>query len=159
MIRFVVCVDIEADTVKDGYRKLLDRMNGNDWESTDEVYGADGEPVVGEALETARLAILSERMEGEEWNGSGEWNARLEDCPVPETPLDEVLCPECGESYSPTDDDLCPGCIDELANEVGCLADECLCAEEDTECREAVCWCHDTTGEKPEFCSHCGCRS
>ena len=56
--RFVVSVDVEAETLPAAYRALLKRMSGNDWESTDEAYGADGEPVPGPALKAARLISL-----------------------------------------------------------------------------------------------------
>ncbi len=42
MIRFVICVDVESDDLDDAYGKLLDRMNGNDWESTEMVTDGGG---------------------------------------------------------------------------------------------------------------------
>ncbi len=62
MYRFIVAVDIEAEALPEAYGKLLDRMNANDWESTDEVYGPDGgEEVDVDELQQARLAVLGKR--------------------------------------------------------------------------------------------------
>lgn len=34
-----------------------------------------------------------------------------------------------------------------------------LVEELDSDCREAVCWCHEKGAKAPEFfCTHCGCR-
>jgi len=58
MYRFVVCVDIEAENLPEAYEKLLGRMNANDWESTDEVYGPDGEEVGEEKFAQARAKVM-----------------------------------------------------------------------------------------------------
>ncbi len=57
MYRFVVCVDIEAENLPEAYEKLLGRMNANDWESTDEVYGPDGEEIGEERFSQARAKV------------------------------------------------------------------------------------------------------
>ena len=58
MYRFVVCVDIEAENLPEAYEKLLGRMNANDWESTDEAYGPDGEEIGEKRLSQARAKVL-----------------------------------------------------------------------------------------------------
>lgn len=62
MYRFIVCVDVEAGTLEEAYRRLLQRMNANDWESSDEAYGPDGEPIPKSLLDAARLRVLDEEM-------------------------------------------------------------------------------------------------
>ena len=60
--RFVVCVDVEGDSLSDAYANLLRRMNGNDWESTDEVYSPDDDSETGDEL-ISREKLLAARME------------------------------------------------------------------------------------------------
>ena len=64
MFRFVICVDVEADSLEEGYSKLYDTMAKVDtedfqWESSDEAYTPDGD-AVGEAdLVRARMDKLA----------------------------------------------------------------------------------------------------
>lgn len=59
--RFVISVDLDAESLQEAYSKLLKRMNANDWESTDEAYGPDGERVPEHELTAVRLVVLDER--------------------------------------------------------------------------------------------------
>jgi hypothetical protein len=59
MYRFVVCVDVEAKNLPDAYAGLLQRMNANDWESTDEAYDPDGEEIDEDELAKARDVVLA----------------------------------------------------------------------------------------------------
>jgi hypothetical protein len=59
--RFVVCVDIPADNLRQAYNGLLDRMNANDWESTDEVYDLEGDAVKPSIFQTTRELVLLNR--------------------------------------------------------------------------------------------------
>lgn len=56
--RFMVAVDVDAEGLVDAYKKLLERMSGNDWESSDEAYN-EGELVSENDLNDARQATLS----------------------------------------------------------------------------------------------------
>ncbi len=58
MYRFVVCVDVDADDLPEAYAGLLQRMNANDWESTDEAYAPDGEQIDKDELTRARESVL-----------------------------------------------------------------------------------------------------
>lgn len=40
--RFIIAIDIEGEDIHGAYKKLLIRMSGNDWETTDEAYDTDG---------------------------------------------------------------------------------------------------------------------
>lgn len=69
-VRFCVVVDIpvpigEGDPgkmIQEGYAGLLDRMSGNDWESTDEAWSlATGEMLSPVKLSQARLKVLEAR--------------------------------------------------------------------------------------------------
>jgi len=59
--RFVVCVDVGGRTLDEAYGNLLDRMNGNDWESSDEVYDPEGVEVDEDELSAMRLRVLATR--------------------------------------------------------------------------------------------------
>ena len=59
MYQFVICVDVKAENMTDAYRGLLQRMNANDWESTDEAYYPDGKIIKLMDLDKARLEVLS----------------------------------------------------------------------------------------------------
>lgn len=67
-IRIVLHVDIPADTPQDAYRKLSEGMSTSKfseyWESTDEWYDADGDPVSVYDINNARMVVLKEREEG-----------------------------------------------------------------------------------------------
>ncbi len=59
MIRFVICVDVEAEDVDEAYAMLYDAMkavdrSGVEWESTDEVYGSNGEAIPEDRVAAAR---------------------------------------------------------------------------------------------------------
>lgn len=69
--RFVVCVDVEAEDLEAAYSKLLDRMSGNDWESSDEAYNPDGIEIPLSSLNEARLNVLS-KLGSEESIGNSE---------------------------------------------------------------------------------------
>lgn len=63
-VRIVVALDIEAATPEDAYKKLCAVMpllhpQGIAWESTDEWYGVDGEPLDEEVISAAWLRTLS----------------------------------------------------------------------------------------------------
>jgi hypothetical protein len=51
MYRFVVCVDVEAESLQDAYQKLSEQLRDTAWESTVEAYG----PPEGAAIEAAVL--------------------------------------------------------------------------------------------------------
>lgn len=60
MFRFVICVDVEADSLDEGYSKLYDTMAKVDqeafqWESTDEAFTPDGDVVDPKDLQRARM--------------------------------------------------------------------------------------------------------
>lgn len=60
MFRFVICVDVEASSLEEGYSKLYDTMAKVDtedfqWESSDEVYNPDGGVVCEDDLVCARM--------------------------------------------------------------------------------------------------------
>ena len=66
-IRIVICVDIEKDTPEEAYSELYDRMGriakGDmlEWESTDEWFGSDGEPMDERAVSEARMRVLADK--------------------------------------------------------------------------------------------------
>lgn len=62
-IRIVVCLDIEAATPTEAYKKLYQQMPklhdaGIDWESTDEWYDEDGEALSPEQITEIRQNVL-----------------------------------------------------------------------------------------------------
>ena len=60
--RLVVCIDIEAKNLSEAYGKLWRgmavTMMSEDWESSDEWYGEDGELGSEEELAAARMAFF-----------------------------------------------------------------------------------------------------
>lgn len=61
MFRFVICVDVSAKSLEEGYSTLFDTMMKIDgksfqWESTDEAYMPDGEPLTEEELSKVRMS-------------------------------------------------------------------------------------------------------
>ncbi len=65
MIRFVICVDVEAEDVDEAYAMLYDAMKavdrkGVEWESTDEVYGSNGEAIPEERIVEARMKKIQQ---------------------------------------------------------------------------------------------------
>ena len=54
--RFVVCIDIDSDDLKEAYLLLYDQLvkTGVDWETTDENYNADGERIPECDMQAAR---------------------------------------------------------------------------------------------------------
>lgn len=68
--RIVICVDVEAASLKDAYGRVYNAMgkitgpdSNMDWESTDEWFDPDGEEVLGTEIEAARKAFLDEHTE------------------------------------------------------------------------------------------------
>lgn len=70
-IRFVVCVDVRGENLKDAYKTLLNNMGKmlensggliDGWESTDEVFDADGIEIDSDCLADVRAAVYRERM-------------------------------------------------------------------------------------------------
>jgi hypothetical protein len=69
-IRIVVCIDVEADTPAEAYATLhtmfahvaADPVLGSmvDWESTDEWFDADGNPMTEAEQDAARKAFFQE---------------------------------------------------------------------------------------------------
>jgi hypothetical protein len=62
-VRIIVALDVEAKTPEEAYKKLYAAMpllhsRGIDWESTDEWYDVDGEPLDVETISAARLRTL-----------------------------------------------------------------------------------------------------
>jgi hypothetical protein len=58
--RLVVCVDVQAEDPAKAYGETYEGMtlSGLDWESSDEWFGADGNPADPEELQTARMEYL-----------------------------------------------------------------------------------------------------
>lgn len=60
--RLVVCIDVEADSLKDAYGKVYEAMGqlpeGLDWESSDEAFDPDGAEIGPKKLQEARMAYL-----------------------------------------------------------------------------------------------------
>jgi len=50
--RFVLCVDVEADSLEEAYNKLYEAMKLQPfgWETTDEAYSSDGEQVAPDVV-------------------------------------------------------------------------------------------------------------
>ena len=66
MFRFVICLDVEADSLEEGYSKVYDTMGRIscreiDWISTDEVFDPDGESVPADAIQAARMKKIDEQ--------------------------------------------------------------------------------------------------
>jgi len=65
-VRIVVSMDIVAATPEEAYRKLFMAMQklpeGIEWESTDEWYGSDAEPLSVEAQQNARDHAFDRRI-------------------------------------------------------------------------------------------------
>ena len=59
--RLVVCIDIEADSLTEAYRKIHQTMTdtGLEWESSDEAYDTEGEEISPEELSAARMSVLA----------------------------------------------------------------------------------------------------
>jgi len=55
-MRFVVCIDVKSEDIKEGYLQLRDLLMKGDksnlegWETTDEAYYADGEEIKPDIL-------------------------------------------------------------------------------------------------------------
>ena len=66
MTRFIIAVDIEGEDVIKDYQVLHDKMtnSGLEWESTDEAYTDDGDQIVEEAIEEARMARITAESGG-----------------------------------------------------------------------------------------------
>jgi len=66
MFRFVICVDIPADSLKEAYIKLYNKMaeSGLEWESSDEAYDDAGEQISEKDLSITRIDVLTEMEEG-----------------------------------------------------------------------------------------------
>lgn len=66
--RLVICIDVEdATSIEDAYEQVYKQMAKIDtqkfgWESTDEAFGPDGEPIDEDDLSTARCNVI-ERQE------------------------------------------------------------------------------------------------
>jgi len=68
--RIVVCIDIDADSTEDAYGKvytamgLLERENEDiEWESSDEWYGPEGNPIPEEDVQAACMAFLGSEID------------------------------------------------------------------------------------------------
>lgn len=66
--RLVVCIDVDAQSTLEAYGKVYEAMGkitgpstGLDWESSDEAYAPNAEPISEEELSKARMAYLAER--------------------------------------------------------------------------------------------------
>lgn len=75
--RIVICVDVHADDLEQAYAKVYDYMacncgitdgahspgctNDIDWESSDEAFDHEGEPVDPDVLQEARMAFFAKR--------------------------------------------------------------------------------------------------
>jgi len=62
--RFVVCLDVEADSLEEAYSELYTSMGKVDrssfqWESTDEAFDPDGNPVTPEEVQEARMSTFA----------------------------------------------------------------------------------------------------
>ena len=64
--RIVICCDVDADTATEAYEKLyrallpLDGFDtGIQWESTDEWFDADGEPMTEDEISAIRLEVIT----------------------------------------------------------------------------------------------------
>lgn len=65
MFRFVICVDIPADTLKEAYMQLYSKMteSGLEWESSDEAYDDAGEEIPEADLSEMRVQAITEMEE------------------------------------------------------------------------------------------------
>jgi len=61
MFRFIIAVDVPGDTLEEAYTKLLERMNANDWETTDEAYNLDGEQIEETELQTSIVNVWKDK--------------------------------------------------------------------------------------------------
>jgi hypothetical protein len=57
MYRFVVCIDLEAESLSEAYALLYQKMASTfiDWETTDEAYNPDGSGISGADLSQVRM--------------------------------------------------------------------------------------------------------
>lgn len=71
--RLVLCLDVNAGSLEEAYRKAYETMNDVcaksdntlEWESTDEAFDAEGEPVSPETMQDARMTVFANlRQEG-----------------------------------------------------------------------------------------------
>jgi hypothetical protein len=62
-IRIVICVDLASEDLVEGYTELWHGMakSGLDWESSDEWYAEDGQEIVEEAQQDARMEAIAKR--------------------------------------------------------------------------------------------------
>jgi hypothetical protein len=70
--RFVVCVDVEAETLDEAYRRLIKAMGYAEeghaymqWESSDEAFTPDGCEIHENDLSEARMRVLDAMHGGE----------------------------------------------------------------------------------------------
>jgi hypothetical protein len=65
MYRFVICVDIPADSLKEAYIQLYNKMmeSGLAWESSDEAYDDAGEEISEADLSETRVQAITEMEE------------------------------------------------------------------------------------------------
>lgn len=68
--RLVVCIDVDAESLLEAYGKVYEAMgkitgptSGMDWESSDEAYTPDAEPISEEELSKTRMAYLDKRSQ------------------------------------------------------------------------------------------------
>lgn len=63
-VRFICAIDVDAPSVKEGYRRLrriMPRLAPEaDWETTDEAYDEDGYPVMKGRLSEIRIEVIEE---------------------------------------------------------------------------------------------------
>lgn len=72
--RFVICVDVDADSLEMAYSKLTDFMaptaraasDDINWESSDESYDDDGDPIDPDVMQTARMKVSADGNTGQE---------------------------------------------------------------------------------------------
>lgn len=61
--RFIICVDVPAESLPSAYEILHITMGKVasllDWESTDEAYDSDGEPIPEPILSAMRMKVLT----------------------------------------------------------------------------------------------------
>lgn len=69
--RLVLCLDVDASSLEEAYRKAYETMNevcsksgGTlEWESTDEAFDSDGEIISPSTLQDARIKVFSDLRE------------------------------------------------------------------------------------------------
>lgn len=65
--RLVVCIDVAAESLDEAYGKMYESLNrlGQDlcWESSDEAFTPDGEPIEEVELARARMNYMASRGE------------------------------------------------------------------------------------------------